>query len=171
MEEKVLTSEEYQTLFSEISTCINSRPLWPVSEGDLEETPITCNDLLRLGGGGGGLGRDPITMNLSCNPRKRYNYIQSIADEWWKIWIRNFVPNLQVRSKWFKNRENISIVDMILLKDDSIPRGKWNRAIVDDVFPGIDRRVRSARIRTNNNILNRPITKLILLLSHDEMKN
>ena len=60
---------------------------------------------------------------------------------------------------------------MVLLKDEDIPRGQWKRAIVEKVYPGRDGLVRSAQIRTSTGVFNRPITKLILSLSAEEMKN
>ena len=167
IKEKCLTSEEYQTIFCEITECVNSRPLWPTSDGDLDQPPITCNDLLRPGG----LEHNSVDMNMCCNPRKRYQYIQSLVNEWWKLWIRYFVPNLQPRSKWLKKRENLSIGDMVLLKDEKVPRGSWTRAIVEEIYPGPDKLVRSVKIRTSSSTFNRPIHKLILLLSKEEMKN
>ena len=60
---------------------------------------------------------------------------------------------------------------MVLLKDEDIPRGQWKRALVEETYPGPDGLVRSVKIRTTEGIYNRPITKLILLLSKEEMKN
>ena len=44
---RMLTEEEYRTVLSEVTSCINSRPLWPSNEGDIEQPPINCNNLLR----------------------------------------------------------------------------------------------------------------------------
>ena len=91
----VLTEEEYRTVLCEIGSCINSRPLWPSTDGNIEQPPITCNDLIRPGG----LQRNPVTMDLCDNPRRRYQHVQMVANEWWRLWMRYFVPNLQIRSK------------------------------------------------------------------------
>ena len=94
----LLNEEEYRTVLAEVAACINSRPLWPSQDEDVTEQPITCMDLLRPGG----LPRDPETMNVTCNPQKRYRYIQRVVNEWWRLWMLNFVPNLQARNKWYK---------------------------------------------------------------------
>lgn len=83
----VSTEEEYRTMLSEVSSCINSRPLWPSSDGDIEQPLITCNDLLRPWG----LERNPVTLELCGTPMKQYQMIKKITSEWWKLWMRHFV--------------------------------------------------------------------------------
>ena len=61
VKQQILNEEEYRTMLSEIATCINSRPVWPSSDDDIEQPPITCLDLIRPGG----LPRDPSSMNIS----------------------------------------------------------------------------------------------------------
>ena len=73
---RILTEEEYRTVFAEVTKCVNSRPLWPSSNGDVEQPPITCIGLLRPGG----LPRDPDSLNVTCHPRKRYHQIQVKTD-------------------------------------------------------------------------------------------
>ena len=99
VKERKLTEEEYRTIFTEISVSINSRPVWPISEGDIDQPPSTCQDLLRHSN----LNHDPSFLNQEKNLRKRYQYIQGLVNEWWKIWLRNFIPNLQIRNKWYKH--------------------------------------------------------------------
>ena len=81
IKEKVLNEEEYRTVLAEVMACINSRPVWPSSEGDIEQPPISCSDLLKPGG----LPRDPEALNLTINPRKRYQTVQNIVNDWWQL--------------------------------------------------------------------------------------
>ena len=81
----------------------------------------------------------------------------------------HFTPNLQIRSKWFKQRENISIGDVVLLVDKSMARGQWKLGIIEDVLPGRDGLVRSVNVRTSAGNYNRPITKLALQLAKEEL--
>ena len=73
--------------------------------------------------------------------------------------IVDFVPNLQIRSKWFNKRENLAIGDIVLVRDH-IPRGKWKLGIVKNVIPGTHGYVRNAEIKTREGIHNRPISTL-----------
>ena len=101
------------------------------SEGDIEQAPITCNDLLRPGG----LPRDPASLNLTCHLRKRHQQVQRMVNEWWRLWLLHFASNLQCRSKWYKIRENLSVGDRVLIIDASIIRSKWNMAVVEEAYP------------------------------------
>ena len=163
IKERVLTEEEYRTVLSEVQSSINSRPLWPSTEGDIDQPPITCNDLLRPKG----LIHERDELNVA-NPRTRYGYIQKLVDEWWKIWMTNFIPNLQIRSKWLKHRTNLECGDIVLVIDPHAARSKWQMAIVIETYPGSDGNVRSVKIKSSTGTYDRPITKLCLLLSKTE---
>lgn len=67
VKERVLSDEEYRTLFTEIAACINSRPLWPISDSEIDQPYITCQDLIRPSN----LNHDPEFLNDECNPLKR----------------------------------------------------------------------------------------------------
>ena len=164
LKNQVYKEEEYRTIFAQVTSIINSRPLWPVSDGDLDQSPITCNDILRPRG----LPRDPVELNTSMNPRKRYDHIQNVCNDWWRIWLLHFVPNLQCRSKWYKDRCNVAEGDIVLLIDPSVKRSEWNMGVVENVYKGDDNRVRSVRVKTQSGSYDRPITKLTLLLSKEE---
>ena len=166
LKDQAYKEEEYRTIFSKITAVVNSRPLWPVSEGDVDQPPITPNDLLRPTG----LHRDPedVELNLSSNPRKRFDHIQTVCDNWWRIWLLHFTPNLQCRSKWYKDRSNVAEGDIVLLIDTSVKRSKWNMGVVEKVYKGDDDRVRSVNVRTKSGSYDRPITKLTLLISKEE---
>ena len=60
--------------------------------------------------------------------------------------------------------------DIVLIIDPNITRSKWKMAIVEEVFPDAAGYVRSAQLKTNSGSYKRPITKLTLLLSKNEME-
>ena len=85
--------------------------------------------------------------------------------------MNNFVPNLQIRSKWFKQRENIQIGDIVLNIDKNVSRSNWQMAVVVETYKGHDGNTRSVKIKTTTGCYDRPITKLCLLLSKEECEN
>lgn len=81
----------------------------------------------------------------------------------WNRWLRQYLPGLIPRKKWFHSISNLKIGDLILVVDYSVPRGCWPLGRVLGVFPGQDNIVRSAEIKTKSGVLKRPVTKLALL--------
>ena len=79
-----------------------------------------------------------------------------------------FAPNLQLRNKWFKKRENVAKGDLVLVIDKDRQRSQWCMGMVTEVYPGTDGLVRSVKLRTATGEYDRPITKLSLLLSREE---
>ena len=108
------------------------------------------------------------TQKTYHNHKKRYQYIKKVADEWWALWMRYFVPNLQTRTKWFKKRENLAVGDIVLVVNPQVQRAHWKMARVQEVFPGKDGYIRSAEIKSDDGSYIRPISKLVLLLSENE---
>ena len=43
---------------------------------------------------------------------------------------------LQPRQKWFGVSTNINVGYLVLVKEDSVKRGCWPKAIVDECYPG-----------------------------------
>ena len=58
---------------------------------------------------------------------------------------------------------NVQVGDLVLVLERPLPRHQWPVARVTAVHPGQDGLVRSARIRTTDSELLRPVTKLYLL--------
>ena len=84
--------------------------------------------------------------------------------------VTSLYTKLKCRNKWIKRRENLSVGDIVLIIDNLTSRSKWNMDIVEEIYPGKDGLVRSARIRSKSGIHDRPITKLCHLLSKDEIE-
>ena len=83
--------------------------------------------------------------------------------DYWKRWIREYLPALQRRPKWVKSRRNVQPGDLVLIAEDNVVRNRWPFGRVVEVFIGQDGGVRSARIKTANGVFHRPITKICLL--------
>ncbi|XP_023815989.1 uncharacterized protein LOC111948234 [Oryzias latipes] len=93
-----------------------------------------------------------------------------------KRWRKEYLLNLQQRSKWNKTRRNAKVDDIVLLQDECVPRNQWKLARVIEVIPGADGKVRRVKLllgdstedkggtRTNKTVLERPVHKTVLLL-------
>ena len=95
--------------------------------------------------------------------RRRWRHVQHLAEQFWRRWIRLYLPTLQERHKWSAVKRNIKVGDLVLLLDENTPRNLWPLAIVKEVNTGRDALVRSVRVKTRVTELVRPITKVVLL--------
>jgi hypothetical protein len=160
---KVARSEEQlHTLMCEVECTMNSRPLTRVSDDPNDLEVITPNHLLQM-------------KNTSHLPpgkyteedkyaRRRWRQVQFLADLFWKRWTREYLPTLQQRQKWLYPERNFEVGDIVLIIDSSAPRNSWAMGKVEKVHEGSQGFVRSVTVRTKTTTLERPISKLCLLL-------
>ncbi len=161
MKEQLLNDEGLNTLMCEIESILNSRPLTKVSDDQRDASALTPNHLLLL------KANHCYPPGLfSKNDRysqRRWKQVQFLADSFWKRWIKLYLPTLQIRQKWLKPQRNLQEDDIVLMVDNSQPRGFWPLGRVLDVNKGRDGLVRSARVKTASSEYVRPIDKLCLL--------
>ena len=81
----------------------------------------------------------------------------------WLLRFVKYIPALQQRHKWVREKSSLAIGDLVLVVDDNSPRGRWLLGRVCKTFPGHDNRVRVVEVKTKNGTLVRPISKLCLL--------
>jgi hypothetical protein len=160
MKDQVLDDERLDTFFCTVESCVNGRPLTPVSDSTTDLEPLTPNHLLLLGSGslpplGKFVAEDVFT--------RRWRHVQLLADRFWKRWVREYLPTLQLRKKWIKPQRNLCVGDVVLIVDEITPRNEWPLGRVVETLPGQDGLVRVVKVKTSKNILIRPVVKLCLL--------
>jgi hypothetical protein len=69
--------------------------------------------------------------------------------------------------KWQKN---VGVGDLVLEIDGNRKRGEWQMALVEEVFLGGDNLVRKIKIRTPKGVYERPIAKLCLIATRQELE-
>ena len=84
--------------------------------------------------------------------------------------MKYFAPTLLPRNKWYRVRENVQIGDLVLQVDPNYRRAQWKMAVIIDTYPGEDGLVRKVRIRTQTGEYDRPIHKLCLIATHEELE-
>lgn len=156
--EQKLTYEEFTTLLQQIEACLNSRPLFPLTENP-EDAYLTPGHFLI----GDSLLSRPQTDPEHINLPARWQLVQAMNKRFWKLWSLDYLQQLQVRSKWRVPTKNIGVGDIVIIKEDNLPAGKWALGRVQELHPGKDGYVRVVSIKTKSSLLKRPINKLILL--------
>jgi hypothetical protein len=159
-----LNDEGFRTLMAEVANIVNSRPLTTNNLNDpCSLKPLTPNQLLTL--------KSNVVLpppgtfqNADVYSRKLWRRVQHMADEFWHRWRKEYVLQLNSRTKWQKPKRNLQIDDIVLIIDDSVPRCFWKLAKVCEVFPCKDGLVRKVKVKTDKSFFERPIHKLVLLL-------
>ena len=161
--EQILSWNEMATIFAEVKSIVNSRPLTYLSDDPNDLRPLTPNHLL-LGRASADVPHGPYEDTK--NTHKRFQYVQTLVNNFWKRFITEYIPKLIAtgRSKWQKKESQIKKDDIVLIVENNVPRGKWNLGRVLEVFPGKDGIVRNVRLKTENGELKRSIQKCCILL-------
>lgn len=86
-----------------------------------------------------------------------------MAQTFWKRWIREYLPTLTRRTKWFEEVKPIAVGDVVIVVDESRPYNSWPKGIVEDVSRGTDGQVRSALVKVGGARYTKPAVKLAVL--------
>ena len=90
-----------------------------------------------------------------------------MANLFWHRWVREYLPLLQERQKWFDIKRNLQVGDIVLIVDSNAPRSSWPMGVVHETIPDSKGLVRQVKVKTATNILVRPVDKLCLILEMD----
>ena len=182
---KQLDDESLRTLMVETEAIINGRPLTTVDlTGPDALDVLTPNRLLTM--------KSSVVMappgnfqQVDVYSRKRWRRVQHLSNEFWYQWKRTS-QSLQSRQKWSASYRNLKEGDLVILKDDNIPRNCWKLARVAETYPDEDGLVRKVKMAVANRSgygdgssfkgsrishLDRPVQKLVLLMSSKEYED
>ena len=160
--EKNLDDDVLYTLLLGVEAMINSRPLTDVFMDVDADLPLTPNHLLRV---------DPfiglpamLTVVKDNYAGQRYRTVQLVADEFWRRWVQEHPRTLYPRTKWHKRRENVSLNDIVLVSDHTLPRGVWPLGRVIKLYSDVRGVVRVVNLKTASGILKRPVAKFCVIV-------
>lgn len=169
-----LTPRSLDTFLIEIEGILNSRPL--TADFSDPEAPIPLSPMTLL------TQKTKILMpppgifddRADLYSRRQWRRVQHLAQEFWARYRKEYLKLLQERSKWNNVERNFKVDDIVLLRDDSLCRNDWHVAKIIEVFPDEKGLVRSVRVKVARSefkqkasILERPITKIVLLVERD----
>ena len=160
-----LTDEILTTTFCLVEQCLNARPITPVSPEATDIDALTPNHVL-LGTASSTL---PSHFRPEIDHRKRYVRAQAYSDAIWNRWLKEYVPHLNCRSKWFQSSDrHLKTGDLVWLVEPTAPRGHYPLGRVVKLNYGTDAIARSAEVKTSTGNLVRPVVKLAPVLPISE---
>ena len=114
--DRLLTDEELTSFMCEVERILNDRPLTQMGSDAQDPTPLAPNHLL-------------LMRENNCTPlteanhvRRRWQVIQKIANSFYERFISEYLPQLQKRSKWTTEKEDLKIDDLVLIVEEDSPR-------------------------------------------------
>lgn len=171
---RIVTFNILQTAFFEIAALLNSRPIGiKPGSGCVYDTYLCPNDLLL---GRSGRNVPPGVWDESQSYKKSFEFLQSVTNEFWRRWNRDFLPTLLIRQKWHHDVRNVRVGDIVIVQDSNVIKGEWKLAIVEDASPGTDGKVRDVTLRfgTKDNsqvIVKRSVHRIVVILPIEEQQN
>lgn len=156
-----LVYEEFQTVIIQIEAVLNSRPLGPLSTDPNDPRALTPSHLL--------IGRpltsvpDPNLLEIKENQLSRFQYIQSMVQRFWYRWQRDYLNQLQVRSKWKTEQRSVEPGMLVIIKDLKLPPRQWRLGRVQSVHRGQDNIPRVLTLKTVSGVIKRAVTQICLL--------
>ena len=169
----MLSYDEMSTLLTEVEAVINARPLTYVYD-DQESVshPLTPSDLIY----GRRISRSPNsqyykTVSTFNSLTRRLKHHRHLLGQVTCRWRSEFLTSLRKQAATGSSARDVNakykIGDIVILKNDSVPRAFWKLGKAEELLPGRHGIVRAAVVTisrgmsSNNQRLRRPIQHLI----------
>lgn len=140
---------------------INSRPLTYIPLKSADQESLTPNHFL-LGNSSGLKILPSKQIPLRRVLRNSWKLAQSICDDFWRRWVKEYAPVIARRTKWFAETRDLKVGDLVLMVGGTA-RNQWVRGRIEKAISGRDGRVRQALVRTTSGVFRRPTVKLAVL--------
>lgn len=105
---------------------VNSRPLNVDDINDPKSLdPLTLNHLILM--------KSKIALpppgkfvKADIYAAKRWNRVQYLTEQFWSHWKKEYLLNISLRQKWHVPHRNFKVNDIVIIKEDTVPRNKWH---------------------------------------------
>ncbi|KAL5022237.1 hypothetical protein ScPMuIL_001392 [Solemya velum] len=128
LKEQLVSDETLLTVMAEVEKILNDRPLTFVSDDPDDPRPLTPATLLLLKPNSS----IPETVCVPADGycKKIWRQAQYLSDLFWRRWINEYLPTLQLRQKWTECNRNFCVNDIVLVIDEKTVRG-WIWHVTD----------------------------------------
>ncbi|XP_055615136.1 uncharacterized protein LOC129761441 [Toxorhynchites rutilus septentrionalis] len=155
-----LNDETLVTLVVEVEGIVNSRPLTYLPISSEESEALTPNHFLL--GSSSGVRQQAEADDSVAVLQASFHQIQQHLDTFWRRWLREYLPTLNKRTKWFGDVKPVAAGDLVVIVDEST-RNRWERGRILEVIRGSDGRIRQAIVQTARGLIRRSVGKLAVL--------
>lgn len=159
---KTLEQHQFKTLLCKIEAILNSRPLTALTDDPKDLQALTPGHFLIMEEF---VAPPPFeyTTENDLQGRKLWNAIQELLKHFEQRWTNEYLTTLQERKKWRREKEDVKVGQLVLIKDENYPPASWKMARIREVFVGSNGKVRNVIVETQTSMLRRPIQKICVL--------
>ncbi|KFD64476.1 hypothetical protein M514_05131 [Trichuris suis] len=160
---RTTNDEIFQTVVVEVEGLLNGLPLTHVSSDVRDPEPLTPNHFL-LGRPYASLPSTLLEPSRAIS-RKRWLAAQILVDQFWRRWIREYLPILASSSENISVTKELALDDVVLIAEVTNPRGTWPLGRILKNYPGPDGITRVVDVKAQRGVMRRPVSRLIKLTS------
>jgi len=131
-----ITDEVLMSAIIGAEDLVNSRPLTYQSANPGDNVDLTPIHFLH-GQIDGRFASESVYLTR-FDIRKRWRYVQDIVKHFRARWLKEYIPVLGARKKWFQAKRYFRIGDIVLVVELSLPRGRWSIGRIGNVYVGRD---------------------------------
>ncbi|XP_014679818.1 PREDICTED: uncharacterized protein LOC106819738 [Priapulus caudatus] len=163
-----LTHEVLSTFLAEVMAIVNSRPLVPLSSDPGNPYPLSPSMILTHKSDS--IVTVVIPSNVKDLFKAQWKRVQILSDMFWKRWRNEFLQTLQERRKWTDDQRDLSVGDVVLVRDKQTARNHWPMGVITQVLPSADGKVRTVKVRVvadsgKPTCYTRPVNETVLLVT------
>lgn len=159
MGSQLLNNERLHTFLCEAGAMINSRPITLALEDPCDLEVLTPNHILRMVHTTAHL----LGAQRPTSSSARGGNVQYLVDQFWKCWIKEYLPRLCLRSGPIKEGRSLKNGDLVIVTRAAVPRNQWKLDRIVHVHPGVDGIVQKVTVKMAQKVLVRTVTKLCFL--------
>lgn len=154
---KNFTFEELGTAFAQVEAILNSRPLCPLSSSP-DDHPLSPGHFI-IGRPLTSLPTQPLE-DRKTSSLQRYARLEQARQHFWSRWQREYISELQNRTKWRSSHGLLQLGDLVLIRDERTAPMDWRMGRVSRLYPGPDGVTRVADVTTTKGTYRRPLVRL-----------
>lgn len=139
------SDEMLRNMMMEAMNVVNSRPLTFIPIEHEEDEALTPNHFIH-GNSNGNKSAIPYQLD-GPELRSQWKESQRLADLFWARFVKEYLPTITRRTKWFDKVDPIAVGDIVLIIDETNRRNIYPRARVLATVVGSNGQVRRAQVQ------------------------
>ena len=118
--DRPVTEECLNTFLNKVESTVNNRPLLELTDNIEDLSVLTPNHFLI--GSQSSYNFSNIKEENEFNFKSKWKSVNALHSMFWKRFIQEYIPTLNIRRKWSTHQRNVKVNDIVLLKSENLKR-------------------------------------------------